>query len=84
MFQPLTVQLQCRIQCSLKSLVSCAVYDLHAKCETEISLYSRYLQLFHLKFRVPIHTTQLNITETYVCMVLTLNKHCLGKQGLTG
>lgn len=83
MFQPLTGQLQCRIQCSLKSLVPCAVYDLHAKCGTEISLYSRCLQLFHLKFGVPIHTTQLNVTESYVCMVLTSNKHRLGKQGLT-
>jgi hypothetical protein len=83
MFQPLTGQLQCRIQCSLKSLVSCALYDLHAKCETGSSLYSRYFQLFHLKFGVPRHTTQLNITETYVCMGLTLSKLRLGKQGLT-
>jgi len=83
MFQPLTGQLQCRIQCSLKSLVPRAVCVLHAKCETEISLYSRCLQLFNLKFGVPIHTTQLNTTETYVCMVLTFNKHRLGKQGLT-
>jgi len=36
-----------------------------------------------LKFGVPLHTAQLNITETYVCMVLTLNKHRLGKQGIT-
>lgn len=83
MFQPVTGQLQCRIQCSLKSLVPCAVYDLHAKCETEISLYSRYLKIFHLKFGLPVHTTQLNITETYVCMVLTLNKYRLSKQELT-
>ena len=83
MFQPLTGQPQCRIQCSLKLLVPCAVCVLHAKCETEISLYSRCLQLFHLKFGVPTHTTLLNTTETYVCMVLIFNKHRLGKQELT-
>jgi hypothetical protein len=83
MYQPSTGQLQGRIQCSLKPLVPCAVYYLHTKCETEISLYSRCLQLFRLKFGISIHTTQLNITETYVCMVLTFSKHRLGKQGLT-
>jgi len=74
MFQPLTGQLQCRNQCSLKSLVSCAVYDLQAKCETERSLYSRYLQLFRLKFGVPVHPTQLTHCGrvTQICVFNTV------------